>query len=226
MAEPVSHVRSKAPSGQRESLSRHVFKILLRAYMRAWHDLEVTDAQYAPTHGPVLVMTNHASILDTPILMAADPYSSTAMVAKASMFRVPVVSRLLKSWRAIPVERQGDDVASVRALLGALRDGCIVGVAPEGKRSLNGRLGEINPVLARLAARSRVPIVPIGIVGAHLALPPGARFPRRTKIVIKVGRPFQLDPSLPGPEAASQIQAAIAALLPPDQQPKGWTRGA
>jgi 1-acyl-sn-glycerol-3-phosphate acyltransferase len=207
----------------RESFSRRAFKAIIRAYMRAWHDLELRDMHNIPTGGPALVLTNHASILDTPVLLAADRFPNTSLVAKASMFRVPVVRRLLVAWSAIPVERKGDDVRGVRAILGALRAGRMVGLAPEGRRSRTGRLGEINPVLARLIAHAGVPVIPVGIAGSQHALPPGALFPRRSKIVVRVGPNLCLDRHMTGEEAARKIRDAIAALLPPDQQPEGWT---
>jgi 1-acyl-sn-glycerol-3-phosphate acyltransferase len=206
----------------REALSRRIFKAIIRGYMRVWHDLELRDMHNAPTGGPALVLTNHASILDTPVLLAFDRFPNSSFV---SMFRVPVVRRLLVAWSAIPVERKGDDVRSVRAILGALRAGRMVGMAPEGRRSRTGRLGEINPVLARVIAHAGVPVIPVGIAGSQRALPPGALFPRRRKIVVRVGPPLCLDRRMSGDEAARRIRDAIAALLPPDQQPENWKPG-
>jgi len=204
-----------------EPLPRRLAKRVIRAYMRLWPELELHGREHVPPRGPLLVFTNHASILDTPAIMAVDPYPNTTMVAKASMFRVPLVGGILRARSAIPVDRRGHDVASVRALLAALRRGQPVAVAPEGHRSTTGRLTPINPTLARLAVRADVPILPIGIAGSFDALPPGARFPRRRKIVLRVGPAFRLDRSLSEREAASRIGQAIAALLPPAQRPAG-----
>jgi 1-acyl-sn-glycerol-3-phosphate acyltransferase len=168
----------------------------------------------------VLVLTNHASILDTPALMAMDPYPDSTLLVKESVFRVPLVGQILAIWHAIPVQRSGNDVATVRALLKALREGRPVVLAPEGTRSRTGRLSTIHPVLARLAARAGVPVVPLGIVGSFSALPAGARFPRRRKILLRVGPPLRLDRSSPDEQLARQIRDSIAALLPPEQQPE------
>jgi 1-acyl-sn-glycerol-3-phosphate acyltransferase len=187
--------------------------------MRAWHALDVHGAEHLPPRGPALVLLNHASLLDVPALMALDPYPDTAMIAKASLFRVPLLGVLLRQWGAIPVERRGRDSSGVRALLSALREGRVVAVAAEGRRTRSGRLEAINPVLAKIAATADAPLIPLGIVGSFQALPPGAIVPRRRPVLIRVGHPFRLSRGTDPASAADRIQAEIAALLPPEQQP-------
>ena len=192
---------------------------VLRVYMRVWHRFRVDGLEHLPPRGPALVLLNHASLLDIPALMAVDPYPDTAMIAKASLLRVPLLGGMLLRWGAIPVERQGRDSTGVRALFGALRNGRVVAVAAEGRRTRSGHLEVINPVLAKIAASADVPLVPLGISGSFDALPPGAVFPRRRPIVVRVGPPFRLARGTDPATAAERIQAEIAALLPPEQQP-------
>jgi 1-acyl-sn-glycerol-3-phosphate acyltransferase len=203
----------------REPALRGLARRILNVYMRGWHGLRVEGLEHLPPRGPGLVLLNHASLLDIPALMALDPYPDTAMIAKASLLRVPVLGTLLRQWGAIPVERQGRDSSGVRALLAALRDGRVVAVAAEGRRTRSGHLEAINPVLAKIAAAADVPLVPMGIGGSFAALPPGAVFPRRRPVVVRVGRPFRLARGTDPASAAERIQAEIAALLPPEQQP-------
>jgi 1-acyl-sn-glycerol-3-phosphate acyltransferase len=198
---------------------RWVVRRVLRVYMRVWHGMRVEHIEHLPPRGPALVLLNHASLLDIPALLAVDPYPDTAMIAKASLLRVPVLGALLRQWGAIPVERQGRDSSGVRALLKALRDGRVVAVAAEGRRTRSGHLEAINPVLAKIAASTDVPLVPMGISGSFAALPPGAVFPRPCRIGVRVGPPFRLARGTDPTSAAERIQAEIAALLPPEQQP-------
>ena len=169
--------------------------------------------------GPLLVLLNHASLLDVPALMVVDPYPDTVTVVKASLFKIPVVRWFLEQWHAIPVERQGRDSTSVRAMLSILRGGGVVTVAAEGRRTRSGRLEPINPVLARIALSADVPILPVGIRGSFEALPPGAKLPRRKKIVVRAGVPFQLARGTPVEAAAARTRAEIALLLPAAMQP-------
>jgi 1-acyl-sn-glycerol-3-phosphate acyltransferase len=129
------------------------------------------------------------------------------------------VSWLLKNWGAIPVERQGRDSTSVRAMLEVLRNGGVMAVAAEGRRTRSGRLEAINPVLARIAAGASVPVLPVGIGGSFDALPPGALIPRPRKIVVRVGPAFRLARGTSATEAAERIRRELAALLPPEMQP-------
>jgi 1-acyl-sn-glycerol-3-phosphate acyltransferase len=213
MRTPVLNARPQ--QARSVPLLRRVVEAALRAYMRAWHDLRVEGREHVPAEGPALVVANHVSILDVLALAAANPYTRATSVVKASAFRVPVVRHILAAWRAIPVERDGRDLAGVRALLRALRGGWVVGIAAEGRRSRDGGLGAINPVLARIAVSSGVPVVPVGIAGSFEALPPGAMLPKRRRIVLRVGPAFRLGSGTSQEEAAHRIRGAIAALLPP-----------
>jgi 1-acyl-sn-glycerol-3-phosphate acyltransferase len=142
------------------------------------------------------------------------------MIAKASLFRVPGLRQLLHQWGAVPVERQGRDTSGVRMILRYLRAGRVVAVAAEGRRTRSGRLEAINPVLARIAVSADVPLVAVGIIGSFYALPPGAVLPRRRPITVRVGEPFRLSRDVEPQAAADRIQAEIAKLLPPEQQPR------
>jgi 1-acyl-sn-glycerol-3-phosphate acyltransferase len=166
----------------------------------------------------VLLLGNHASNLDVPAWLAIDPYPDTTMLALASLFRWPIIRQVLTAWAAIPVQRSSD-TASVRRLLRALQEGKVVVASAASTRSLTGRLGEVNPVLAGIAVRTETPITPIGIAGSFLALPRYAILPKRRKIVVRIGPPLVLERGTARTEAAGQIRDAIAALLPPDQQP-------
>jgi 1-acyl-sn-glycerol-3-phosphate acyltransferase len=136
------------------------------------------------------------------------------------MFKLPLIGWVLHRWGAIPVEREGRDSGSIRRMLGVLREGRVLAVAAEGTRTRSGHLEAVNPVLARIAASADVPLVPVGIVGSFRALPPGAVLPRPTKILVRVGTPFRLERGVSADEAARRIQEHIAALLPPDMQPR------
>ena len=200
-------------------LTRRIIKPFLAAYLRLYHHLEIEGFEHLPPRGPLIVVVNHASLLDVPVLMVVDPYPDTATIVKASMFNMPVVSWFLKQWGAIPVERHGRDSSSVRRMLGVLRAGGVMAIAAEGTRSRNGHLATINPVLARIAAGADVPVLPVGIRGSFEALPPGARVPRPRKIVVRVGKPFWFDKGTDALVAAERIRREIAVLLPVHMQP-------
>jgi 1-acyl-sn-glycerol-3-phosphate acyltransferase len=207
------------PPPRRMPLTRRLIKPILAAYLHLFHHLALEGMENVPPRGPLIVVLNHASLLDVPVLMVADPFPDTATIVKASMFNMPLVSWFLRQWGAIPVERQGRDSSSVRRMLGVLRDGGVMAIAAEGTRTRDGHLGPINPVLARIAAGAHVPVLPVGIRGSYEALPPGTKLPRPKPIVVRVGKPFRFAKGTDATVAAERIRTEIAALLPPHMQP-------
>ena len=219
-AEPlVAEPEVPGPRPERLPLVRRIAKLILGPYLRLYHGLEMHGFENVPPGGPVLVIVNHASLLDVPVLMVIDPFPNTATIVKASLFKVPLVSWLLKNWGAIPVERQGRDSSSVRAMLGVLRSGGVMAVAGEGRRTRSGHLETINPVLARIAVSANVPLLAVGISGTFNALPPGQWIPRPRKIVVRVGKPFRFQRGTDPAVAAERIRHELAILLPPEMQP-------
>ena len=200
---------------------RGFLRWVLRLYMRAWHDLSIEGVENAPAHGPAIALTNHFSYLDVPAYMCVDLYPDTVVVAKASLFKIPLIRQGLALWNAIPVDRNGRDASGVRTMLAALKQGRVVVLAAEGTRSRTGRLQDVNPTLARICARAAVPLIPMAIDGSYEALPPGGWLPRRRKLTIRVGPSFTLSRNTPTEEAAARIRDAIAALLPPDPSEDG-----
>jgi len=224
MAERTSLIGSVGQSAYgRMPLTRRIIKAVLGPYLRLYHHLEVRGLENIPPTGPAIVVLNHASLLDVPALMVADPFPNTATIVKASLFKVPIVRWFLEQWNAIPVERQGRDSAGVRQLLAHLRAGGVLAVAAEGRRTRSGHLEAINPVLAKIVAGANVPVVPLGIYGSYEALPPGAVFPRPYPIVVHVGPPFRFERGTDGAAAAERIRVEIAKLLPERMQPVDWS---
>jgi 1-acyl-sn-glycerol-3-phosphate acyltransferase len=200
-------------------LIRRVVKAILGPYIRHYHHMRISGLELLPPAGPALVVLNHASLLDVPALMIVDPYPNTSPVVKASMFKVPIVSWVLRQYEALPVERHGRDSSSVRGMVAHLRAGGLIALAAEGRRTRSGRLEAVNPVLARFVASANVPVIPVGVSGTFEALPPGAWFPRPLPITVKIGHPFRIERGTDGDAAAARIQRELAALLPPSMQP-------
>jgi 1-acyl-sn-glycerol-3-phosphate acyltransferase len=221
MAELGSGIRLGTRFPGTEPLLRRVVKFFVRAYMRFWHDLKFVGegVDLLPEKGPILVLCNHVSALDVFAMVAVDPYPDSTGVAKAALFKIPPLRPLLRCWGAIPVTRTGHDSSAIRALMRALHDGKVIAIAAEGTRSRTGRLQPVNPVLARIAARANVPVIPVGISGSFEALPPGAWWPRRLPVTVRIGEPFEITHGTSDQEAAKIIFDAIAALLPAHQLP-------
>lgn len=195
-----------------------ITKLLVRAYMRAFHRYEVWGQEHLPPQPPVFALTNHVSNLDVPAFGLADPYVGSCLVAKESLTRIPIVKTVLDAWGTIPVSRDGRDSTALRQVLQRLREGRLVAIAAEGTRNRDGKLGETNPVLARLAIQasaSGIPLVPVAAVGTYECLPRGAKIPRPGKVKVLIGPQFDLSylKAKPKDEGVAEAQRIIRDRL-------------
>jgi len=145
-----------------------VFVTVLRG--RAYHRRRV------PRRGGLLVVCNHQSYLD-PILAALPICRPFSPMARESLFRNPVFSRLIRSLYAFPVKRGSADLGAVREAIRRLRSGEIVLVFPEGTRTRDGSIGRLHAGMIVIAQRAGVPILPMVIDGAFECWPRGRRLP-------------------------------------------------
>jgi cytidylate kinase len=96
-----------------------VMKALAVAVMRAVFRLEARGAHHVPARGPILLVSNHSSLLDPPMVGGACPRQLT-FLAKAELFRIPGFGRLIRALNARPVRREGADAAALRVALRVL----------------------------------------------------------------------------------------------------------
>ncbi|MFJ5990110.1 lysophospholipid acyltransferase family protein [Lentzea sp. NPDC092896] len=190
--------------------------------------LKVRGKQHVPGNGGVILAFNHLSNADTvaAVVFALMSNRVPRVLAKASLWRMPVVGWVMRSGGHIPVER-GTVKASeaLRPAVEALRDGECVMVFPEGTFTddpgnwpMKGKSG-----VARMALASRVPVIPVAEWGTQDLLPKGTILPRllpRKKIEVVAGAPvdlsdlYDLEPTAEVlAEATRRVMAAITTML-------------
>ena len=163
-----------------------ILKPLAVFLMRSWFGLRVRGAEHIPSSGPALIVSNHQSILDPPLIGGATR-RRIYFLAKAELFRIPVFGWLIRALHARPVRREGSDPRALRTAALLLKEGKALLVFPEGTRSLDGRLGEGKPGVGILAVTSGAPVVPAYVSGTLEALPKGAVWPRRSQVSVSFG---------------------------------------
>lgn len=136
--------------------------------------------------GPVIICANHSYIFD-PVLIAYAFGSKHQIffMAKAELFKVPILSSLLKSLGVFPVQRGASDISSIRTAIRHLKDGEMIMLFPEGTRVDEGSRVEAKKGAVRIATKLDVPILPIYLTRGKKAF-------RVTDIVI--GEPYKLVP--------------------------------
>src|SRR5881394_2869046 len=167
--------------------------------------------------GPVILAMNHQSFFDPPLAGNACD-RPIFFLAKKSLMNVPVLGWLLPKLNVIPVNLEGDRSA-LKALIRILSAGECALVFPEGSRTPDGNLQPAQPGVGLVIAKTRAPVVPMRIFGAHQALPRGGGGLHFVPITIVVGEPIFFTPverESPGTNRYEQISQrvmdAIAAL--------------
>ena len=164
--------------------------------LRAAFRPEVQGAQFVPRTGAVIIAGNHVSFADevfTPLAARRQVlYLAKAEYFTAGGLRGRVLARFMGGMGQVPVER-GDmrsAAASVDVCVGLLQAGHAFGIYPEGTRSPDGRLYRFRTGVARIALRTGVPVVPVGLVGTDAVQPPGTRGWHRRPVAVRFGPPL------------------------------------
>lgn len=161
---------------------------LARGYVRT----TVSGQENIPSPGrPGIMTVNHSSALDV-LVVGYGVGRPAYFAAKAEVTRWPLVGPALLRLGAIPARRDRRDTDLVRLLMTALEHGSLVGLAPEGTRSLDGSVARYDPGFVWLAAHTGAEVIPSAIHGAHTLMPKGVKVPRRGKVWIRFGEPMRV----------------------------------
>lgn len=182
--------------------------------------LEIDGRERIPRQGPYILVINHMSKADPPLILITMPGNVRLKYFAAEKWERHLIFGPLLRWGgAIFVNRGEVDRRALRAAGKALKEGSIFALAPEGTRSRVGALIQARDGAAYLATRARVPILPVGIENTDIVGHNMAHF-KRTHIRIKIGELIELpeiDSRPKGAELSAYthlIMIHIAALLP------------
>jgi len=180
---------------------------------------EVVGAENVPAAGGAILASNHLSVLDSfylPLMLDRP----VTFAAKSEYFtgRRPsdrIVGAYLRATKQLSVDRAGARAAQemLDAALALLKDGALFGIYPEGTRSPDGRLYRGRTGIGWLALHSRVPVIPVAMIGTERILPPGRRLPRPGRIKIRVGQPLLFDEYADQPAGARQRRAVTDQVM-------------
>ena len=147
---------------------------------------KVEGTEHIPKSGGFVVVSNHGSNFDPPLLSAA-VLRPVAYMAKEELFEVPILKNAIKLYGAYPVKRGAVDRTTIKVALAYLENGWGVGIFLSGTRTPDGRVVDPKPGAALIAAKAQVPLLPVSLWGTHLLEQKGKRFPQSTPITIRIG---------------------------------------
>ncbi len=188
-----------------------VMRILAVAAMRLLFRLEATGSENIPAHGPVLLVANHSSVLDPPLIGGASDRQLTYL-AKAELFKIPLFGALIHGLNARPVRREGADPGALRTAKRVLEGGGALLVFPEGTRGDEGVIRPAKPGAGLLAVSSGAAVVPVYVSGSGRAWPRGRRLPRPTKVTVTFGKPLRFEAER-GPDRRGQYEVASRQMM-------------
>ncbi|MEJ5240826.1 MAG: lysophospholipid acyltransferase family protein [Anaerolineales bacterium] len=193
---------------------RKVITVVLTALFRLIMDLRVEGTEHFPMDGPAIVAANHVTNFDVFPLQMALPRPLFFM-AKAELFRNPLLDVLFRNLGAFPVYRGQRDEWALQHARRVLEYGAVLGMFPEGKRSKGRGLSVGKTGAARLAIEMRVPIVPVAIIGSDRFF---KQFPRRTVVEVKILPPLLAGADESPLELTERLMYTLAAALPKEMR--------
>lgn len=172
--------------------------------------VEVEGRERLPAAGGVVYMANHQSYLDPPILLAVLP-GQLSFLAKAELFRVPLLGLVLRAGGLIPIDRRdraGAEAGIARAAA-AVRAGRPLLIFPEGTRSRDGRLLPLKKGPFYLAEQAQAPIVCVRLQGTAALMPPSDWRIRPGTVRLRVAPPIEF----PAWSPAADPRARLAEMV-------------
>ncbi len=202
---------------------RSIYRWFMDTVIRLGTDIlcriDKSEFSKVPACGPLILVINHISSLEVPLLFAHLQPRKMIGLAKIETWDNKFMGWLFDLWEAIPIRRGQADLAAIRACLQVLKVGDILAIAPEGTRSYHGRLQRGQPGMVVIALRAGAPILPIAHWGGE-DFDSNLKRLKRTDFHFRVGRQFYLDAKgerVNGEirqEMADEIMSQIAMVMP------------
>lgn len=165
-----------------------LFRLIYASYFRS----RIFYPENVPLTGPVILAANHASFLDPPLIGSSLPRPINYL-ARESLFRYPGIGALLRSWNAVPVDRDGGGAKGLKTILDRLLAGGGIILFPEGTRTLDGQFLPARSGIGLTVIKSNAPVVPVRVYGTFEAYGKHVKFPRPHPVTAVFGKPMYFE---------------------------------
>lgn len=210
---------------------------LARGLLRFMHDagqivcrvpVKVEGGTRFQDHEQFIVVSNHHSLVDTPVIFIALPGNRrdrTATVGgldffvpregqprRERFFRRIVIWFIRSAMNVLLIDRVGGEYSQIDRIDAMLGDGWNLMIFPEATRSRTGRMGRFRHGAAELARRHALPVIPAHIDGTQRILPPGVRWPRPGTLQVRFGEALRAGADESAGEFTARLRNAVEAL--------------
>lgn len=153
---------------------------------------KIYGAENVPPSGPAILVSNHASFLDPP-LVGSGLSRGISYLARDTLFRYPGIGALLRSWQAVPVDRDGGGASGIRNIMERLNSGNAILVFPEGTRTRDGQLQKARSGIGLIVLKTKVPVVPVRVFGTFEAYGKHRKIPLPHPVSVVYGKPLMFE---------------------------------
>ncbi|WP_020649562.1 MFS transporter [Solimonas variicoloris] len=195
-----------------------LMRLLVWLLINTLYRIRKTGLEHIPDEGPAIVVANHVSYVDA-LIIGGNVRRPIRFVMYHKIFRIPVLSFIFRTARAIPIAPAREDEALMHQafdeIAAALQAGEVIGIFPEGQLTRDGAIGEFRSGIERIVARTPAPVVPMALRGlwgsffsrnnflARMRLP--SRFWSRVELVAEA-------PVAPEQVSAADLERRVRAL--------------
>jgi 1-acyl-sn-glycerol-3-phosphate acyltransferase len=198
-----------------------ITRVIVQLLMPLLGGITVRGGENIPKRGPILLAPNHRAYMDPPYLSMVTK-RQLHLMAKDTLFNIPVFGPFIAALGAFPVKRGAADRGAIRQAIAELKAGHVLGIFPEGTRADSGTLMPAERGFALIAKQTGIPIVPIALEGTDRVHPKHAKRLHRAHVTATIGKPMTASEMLaanpdPTKDALTIIgevtTRAIAALM-------------
>lgn len=196
-------------------MSRAIYaisKFLLFVMAKLFFRLEAHGTEHVPSDGGYLLICNHASYIDPPLVGVKIP-RQLHFLAKKELFQVPLLGRWISMVGGHAVDRGKGDRKAVVESLRVLKSGKMLVAFPEGTRTPDGNLQPGKPGIVMIVQQAGVPCVPAYVDGSFVAWPRHRAFPVPTKVRVFYGPPFPMPERNPDMTKKAYYQHCLDTMM-------------
>jgi len=200
---------------------RAIFRAVIRFLFAMLTHIDVEGLENIPKQGSAILAANHQGLIDSPLIFIMVERNDVTGLVADKYKKKPIFPLLVSVVDGIWINREEADPHAMRAARDYLKNGGLLGIAPEGTRSHTGGLIPAKTGVAYLAYKADVPIIPIAIAGTEKLFDELSHL-RRPHLMIRFGEAFRLPPLVRSERAeglqhnTDEIMCRIAAMLPPE----------